>query len=461
MFAATVAVARLAVLSAIRSRLFITLIVVLLVTVAGLPLTVRGDGTIEGQIRVALVYTLGLASFILTLATLWASCGAVSQEIQERQIQLIVTKPVHRVAVWLGKWLGLLFMNAVLLVFSGAVVYGLVRWQTRPSAVSAEDARKLREEILIGRLPLEPHARSLDDEAHRRLQQMIAEGVVAREAPHGEAIAEVRRRIQAEDSTVGPGRTRQWVFDPPPRIAPGTAVALRYRLSSPTRYRTPVSGTWIVGPPGAAERFSAAVTHEVGGVHRLVIPSRFIRGGAPLTVEFANGPQAQSSTAVFDMDRGVELLIDESGFEANLARGLLVVFCRLALVAAIGMTAGSIFSFPVATFIALSLLVSAGLVHVFTVTSFEGCGCGMDEVAGQTTLMQAVGERLIERLSGVVEPVMRMNPLSTLGEGLLVSWGMTVRAVGLMLVLYPALLGGFSGWALRRRELALPGAGGG
>ena len=48
---------------------------------AGLPLTVKGDGTIEGQVQIVIGYTLGLASVLLSMSTLWAGCAAVSAEI--------------------------------------------------------------------------------------------------------------------------------------------------------------------------------------------------------------------------------------------------------------------------------------------------------------------------------------------------------------------------------------------
>ena len=96
------AIAGIAIRNAVRSRVVIILLGILLLVIIGLPLTVKGDGTIAGQVRILLSYTLGFVSFILSLATLWAGCAAVSLEIQEKQIHLVVTKPVRRVQIWLG-----------------------------------------------------------------------------------------------------------------------------------------------------------------------------------------------------------------------------------------------------------------------------------------------------------------------------------------------------------------------
>ena len=87
------AIAGIAIRNAVRSRIVIILLGILLLVIVGLPLTVKGDGTIAGQVRVLLGYTLGLVSFILSLTTLWAGCAAVSLEIQERQIHLSSQSP--------------------------------------------------------------------------------------------------------------------------------------------------------------------------------------------------------------------------------------------------------------------------------------------------------------------------------------------------------------------------------
>ena len=116
-----IAIALIAARSAVRSRLFLLLMLILLVTVIGLPLSIKGDGTVAGRIGLVVYYTLALSAVVLGAATLWTSCAAVSLEIEEKQIHLVMTKPVRGYQVWLGKWLGLVAMNTVLLLVVGPV----------------------------------------------------------------------------------------------------------------------------------------------------------------------------------------------------------------------------------------------------------------------------------------------------------------------------------------------------
>ena len=45
-------------------------------------------------------------------------------EIATRQIHMTLTKPLGRVQYLLGKWLGIVLLNAVLLVVAGIATYG-------------------------------------------------------------------------------------------------------------------------------------------------------------------------------------------------------------------------------------------------------------------------------------------------------------------------------------------------
>ena len=159
----TLAIARIAFRNAVRSKVMLVLLAALLLAIIGLPLTVKGDGTLAGSIQILLSYTLGAVMLILSIATVWAGCAAVSQEIESRQIHLVLTKPVSRVQVWLGKWLGLVALNGLLLVVAGVVVFGLLHWNTRAGRLTEADRAVLHREILVARRVIAPEPIAIDD----------------------------------------------------------------------------------------------------------------------------------------------------------------------------------------------------------------------------------------------------------------------------------------------------------
>ena len=64
------AIAGIAVRNAVRSRIVVILLAALLLAVVGIPLTIKGDGTVEGHIQILLRYSLGAATLLLSIATL-------------------------------------------------------------------------------------------------------------------------------------------------------------------------------------------------------------------------------------------------------------------------------------------------------------------------------------------------------------------------------------------------------
>src|SRR5437763_11000597 len=108
--------------AALRFRLFLVIAVLLLLAVIGLPILVKDDGTARGFTQILLTYTLSAITALLGISTLWLSCGTLARDIEECQMQVVVTKPISRWQIWLGKWLGIVSLNAVLLVLSGLCV---------------------------------------------------------------------------------------------------------------------------------------------------------------------------------------------------------------------------------------------------------------------------------------------------------------------------------------------------
>src|SRR5437588_8935240 len=111
--------------AAFRFRLFWVMAGLLLVCVVGLPLLIKDDGTARGFTQILLTYTLSLITGLLGFATLWLACGTLARDVEECQIQMVVVKPVARWQIWIGKWFGILAVNAILLLLSAGAVFVL------------------------------------------------------------------------------------------------------------------------------------------------------------------------------------------------------------------------------------------------------------------------------------------------------------------------------------------------
>src|ERR1041385_6484709 len=132
--------------AAVRFKLFLVIAVLLLGSVVGLPLLIKDDGTARGFTQILLTYTLTTIAALLGLSTLWLACGTLARDIEECQMQVVAVKPIARWQIWLGKWLGLVSLNAALLTISGLRVFVLLEW--RATRLPPEQQKVLRNEVL-------------------------------------------------------------------------------------------------------------------------------------------------------------------------------------------------------------------------------------------------------------------------------------------------------------------------
>src|SRR4029453_8557660 len=86
------------------------------------------------------------------------------------------------------------------------------------------------------------------------------------------------------------------------------------------------------------------------------IPPNLIGEDGSLQIDLQNW---NDQALLFPMEDGIEVLYREAGFTLNYARGLLILFFWLCLLAAVGLACSSRMSFPVASFVSLSLLIVA------------------------------------------------------------------------------------------------------
>lgn len=452
------AIAGLAVKVAIRSKLFVTMAVILFVVVGGLPLSIKGDGTLRGQISLLLYYSLGLSVIVIGAASLWTACWSIAREVEDKNIQMLVVKPVHRMQIWLGKWLGILFINAVLLAITGVLVMSAVKWKISSSDAGSEEMSVLREEVLNSRRRIPARRKDYAEEAHVLMEELLEAGEFVEGTPHDVAYEYAYKRIAAAKATVAPGETKSWIFDiekAPPRHA---EVRLRYHLTMFARKRYSVSGVWLVGTKEEPDIHREEVGDLLGGGYLVAIPAEMVVPGRELVVTFRNLASDNAHSAVFSMRDDLEILVNEGTFVGNYLRTLVIMFCHLALLAALGLAMSAVFTFPVATFAAVSILAISLAGYYFTTTIEAGhehvCGCGHCEQ--EENALTEFMEPMARGVGAAIAPAMRFQPLGLITDGIMVSPRMTAEGILLLLVLYPGMLWLFSGYVLNRRELALP-----
>jgi len=449
------AIASIALRTAVRSRVVVILLGLLLLAIVGLPATVKSDGTLAGRVQILLTYTLAAVSTILSVATVWAGCAAVATEVQEKQLHLILTKPVRRVEVWLGKWLGLLALNGGLLVVCGVAIYAGLWWHTRPGTLTAEEQRRLGEEILVARREVLPEPLDVTAPAQQILAEQQKRGAVPAGRPVEQVLAAIQDSLRQAAFTVPTGYKRMWTFKLPALPTGEQPVVLRYKLASSQIAGALVDGLWLVGPADSAERVEIRVTNAAQGVHSVSIPVAALRGSREVVVEYANINPVPLAV-LFDPQDGLALLVFEGTFVGNFVRGILVVFLQLAFLAALAVSAGTLMSLPVAALVTgyVVLLIQVG-EHVQRLSQERGTFMGGTQGTGGTMLDQVL--RFVLWLeSAVVQPLQGPSVLEYLAGGKLISWGWVGWELVIKVALYAGVLAALTTFFFNRREIALP-----
>lgn len=419
------AIAGLTLRAAIRSRVFALLVAIVALCIAGLPFALKSDGTAPGQAQLFIHYALGLTVTLLSIAAMWSAAGAVSLEVTGRQMHALVTKPVHAAEIWLGKWLGLMAINLVMLVLAGGLMYGLLQWTTHRNFPAPEDQARLREEVLTA-------------------NSLIAPEQAAAKSPSSEA-----KRVML---AVPPGGTESWTFRAPKNIRPGEALFLQFRFATSLIARQqPVTGLWLITADDTANPHRALGSYTPQVRHTLKLPSA--KPGQLLTVTYKNVEQAAPATVLFARDTGAQLLIRESGFEGNLLRALLLALAQLAFFTALGLTAGALFSFPVAVFTALAYLFIIGLSGLI---GNEPAIIADDlSPAWLAGALNAATAGIFQMANWITPPLAKFEPLNFLPTGAFIPWSLVGAAWTILGLAYGGVLAALGAWLFSRREMGL------
>lgn len=443
--------------AAFRFRLFLVLALLLLAAVVGLPLLIKDDGTARGFTQILLTYTLSSITGLLGLSTLWLACGTLARDIEECQMQMVVVKPVGRWQIWLGKWIGLMSLNAALLLISGLSVFVILQW--RAAHLPAAEQQKLRNEVLVARASARPPslASEIAQETDRQLRAAREKNPHLTTAEVAQLREQIRQNLLSFIQNVPPGYQQSWKIDLgyAKNFLHGQPLYLRIKFNTSdqnTSQTFPV--LWQVGVPQETHLWQteAAMSLAPDTFHEFEIPPDLYDQDGILTVTVVN---PNDLALLFTTTDGIEVLYRDGSFALNFARGLGIIFCWMALLAALGLAMASFLSFPVAAFASC-----AALVVVFSSSTLKNAvteGTFM-------TYNQETGERG-SPLDPVVIPVFKgvltiinlakgFSPIDQLSAGRSITWLELFRAVVQIILVLGGILAALGIWAFTRRELA-------
>ena len=417
------AIATLTVRSAIRSRVLAAAAAAIITVIITLPFMIKGDGMPGSKLSIFINYSFGLLMFVTSLTATWCGAGAISLEVGTRQIQLLVTKPLKSVQIWAGKLIGLMMINLFLLVLGGALMYAMIHWTLGTVETGKSDQRDLGRDIMT---------------VYRTVSPLKTPGASSRQA------------------AVGPGQVYRWQFDLTRQTADTQFALLKFRfIPSPFSYQSPVAGIWHASTKKQTDLLNKKHMISPNMTVYLNIPG--IERTSILNLEYLNTQTNPAVTVFLPSDNGLSLLIPESSFETNLLRGLMIVFARLVFFTSLGMITGTLFTFPVAVFASLGLLITAYSGGFVRQLAERGLWIFVsdDKFSNITLIFNEIVRVLFRFFVLILSPLERFNPLDFLPDSLYIPWSLVGQSFIMLFCLYPLILLLIGAECLSRRETGI------
>jgi hypothetical protein len=391
---------------------------------------------------------------------------SLSDDLVNRQLFLIVTKPVARWQFLAGKWMGITGLNVMFLCAAGVTAYGMVHYimRTHPPLDDRFDKQELTNEVLVARharpLRRPDFSRDIDAEFERNREEGLYDAVPDFD-PQAEK-ARLANKYSARWRVVGPGEGRIFYFEQ-------VLVDRNRQPYIQLRYMADVSNyapdeifraTWIFGDRarGTPER-RADVRHMVGRYHIVRVAADVVAPDGTLKVTFLNrNPFADEpdfrNVIDFKPSEPVEVLFIVGSFEGNLVRLLILMMCKLMFLAALAILAASIFSFPVACLCALTVYVFAG-AQQFLLDSLDFLS---DDYATMFSSAQEFFAQLLiflfQAVCFVVPDFSRYDAVESLVSGRNVGLVWVLQAVFELALLKTFIVLGLAMLLFQRREVA-------
>lgn len=450
------AIARLTWKAALRFKLFVVVSSLLLVVVVCLPIVIKDDGTARGFTQILLTYTLTTITALLGLCTLWLACGTLARDIEECQVQLVAVKPVARWQIWLGKWLGIISLNAALLAISGAAVYVLLHW--RAARLPPDQREILQNEVLIARGSVKPptYEAEIEAETEQLLRERLQQTTITK-FDLELVRKQIREQIKAEYQLVPPGTYRTWEVNlgMAKNFLRDKPLHLRIKFNS-AEYSTSgtFTGLWQVGVPDTTRIWrSEPMSLAPDTFHEFVLSPNLFDDDGTMIIAFLN---LNNTALLFPIEDGIEVLYPAGGFTLNYMRGLGIIFCWMALLATLGLAAASFLSFPVAAFFSMAMLVVAFSTGVLGSVVSEGTLGLVDttENVGGPNILDIVFVPLFAALLKIVNLARAFSPIDLLSTGRSIPWTELLRAVAQIVLLLGGMLAAFGIFTFSKRELA-------
>lgn len=476
------AIARNVLAEAVRLKLSLIFIVLLVFGLAVLPITLDASQPLRYRVQSFMQYSLGGSFWIIAILVLLFSVSTVAFEQRDRVIWQTMTKPVAAWQYVLGKWLGVSSLALVLLAVSGSGIFLFTEYlRSQPALgedkaqafvatggdVISEDRMVLETQVLAARITKKADLVDINWEQFEQNVNARVEAEIQRApdfaslGPNAESeknrIREKLRKdlydnVQRDYRTVPPGEYREFTFSGLQDAKRGDRpLLLKYKISAGSNSPDQTYKLTFQFTDGAI------TVREVNLNQTLSLPllTTAIADDGVLGFRVWNSDQTRNivnpERMSFPISDGLEISYSAGSYRLNFLRVMVVLWIKLAFLAMLAIAAGTFLSFPVACLVSFGCFWAAESAG-FLKAALENWQT-QDEQTNKILVVRYAIDRVANAVSWLFQTYHDLRPTQRLVDGMLLSWGEVAWGTA-VLALWTLLLYLLGSFIFARRELA-------
>jgi hypothetical protein len=376
------AVARITLAQALRMKIAAVVVLLLLILLPLMSMVMDGDGTLLGKLQTFTSYGLGLISLLLCILTIAVSTFTLSNDIKRKHIFLVITKPVRRWQMILGKLLAVVLLDVFLLSLFSGILYACTLFIPKMTEATEFEVIRANAEFFTSRMGVEPIVDEdlLNRAALASYKEMEKTGQIPEQMSYRQVIGELYGQEIMKSRKVDPGEVKEWEFEGVRVKNPDDPNAILFVRCQYQVTTTPpdekVFGMWKVGDlrqfrTGGKSRTPIYDIERSGAIRvaqEFTIPASAIADDGFLGIAFYNNPGLNQTTII---PEELEVLYQTGGFSENFIRAVLMILVRLVFLAVLGISLTTWLSFPVAILVCVSVFF-VGLTNGFILDAIGG-----------------------------------------------------------------------------------------
>jgi ABC-type transport system involved in multi-copper enzyme maturation permease subunit len=299
-------------------------------------------------------------------------CGSLCGDIDSSRIHMTLTKPLGRPEYLLGKWVGLIAVNALLVAVAGIGIYSFTQLLALSPASSQGARLAVDEQVLAARQsvrPIHPSGDAYAKEVEKVIDELEKDLPDAFKKDRQGTRQGIREQYVRRWHTVFPDKVSEYRFTglgQAKKVAPAVHLRIRPYGEGNGLDRADVRfAMWVNGRP-FPYRDGEHIPFTLAGqtTHTIEIPTEAIddKGVLQLTISNKNLVQAgatKPTTIGLVPGKGLELLQPVGSFGQNYLKCLFVVWLKLAMIAAVAVASSTFLGFPMAVLLSLMIFLSA------------------------------------------------------------------------------------------------------